>query len=216
MQWYYAVNNRADEYHQLDDLDSLDESARISLGLRQRLQTKRGLRARGVAGRPTRSTINWMELDLEIPFFPRGKTKRQQVGNLEWNYVWRISDTTAFTSDGEIDVNDNEIDLANFQFSVDYSPRLNWSIGTRYIGDETDSHILTFQAEYKLTERWHLQWLEQRDFRQDEDLRHRFLIRRKFKEWYVSIVFDVDESRQETVVSLQLTPVGVPEAVMRF
>jgi len=212
-QYFYGAGRKRRFFPQFDEVDDIYDFARIAFGVKQRLQTKRGLR--GPGGR--RKSIDWMVLDLEVPVYPDADRDNEgdTVGNLEWDYLWRVSDTTQMLSDGEWNFADGRLDLASIGMSVDFSPRLTWFLGTRYIRD-VDSAVFTFSADYKISERWFIQWLEQFDFDQDKGLEHRFRFRRRLKEWFVTVEFEVDESRSETSVSLLFTPVGMEHIRLRL
>jgi len=201
----FGAGNRPNSFTMYDDVDSTYNFSRFIFGLKQRLQTKRGLLAGG-----KRRTLDWMTLDLEIPVYPNAKRDNNYdtLGNLEWYYRWIISDTTQIFSRGEANFNEDRIDLASLGLAVDFSPRLSGFAASRYI-HTLDSHVFTLSADYKISERWQVQLLEQFDFGKDAGLEHRVSFRRKLHEWYVTVEFEVDDSRSETSVALLFTPVGM-------
>ena len=75
---------------------------------------------------------------------------------------------------------------------------------------------MSFAADYKISERWQVQWLEQFDFGHDTGLTHRLHLRRKLHEWFVTMEFELDETRGETQFSLLFTPVGLSEGKARL
>jgi len=139
----------------------IEQRDTLSVGISQRLQTKRG------SGLKTR-TVDWMRLDMDVawvnnsgeasagadqfiwhkPFIPlvngfsttvpqqdrRGSTIFGPRRNyFEADYIWRMSDTTALLSDMNFDMQSGVIQQYNVGFSRLRWPNLSYYIGSRYL-----------------------------------------------------------------------------------
>ena len=87
----YALRRLVD-----NSVDTLDSIEVMQLDLRQRWQTKRGLRG-------TEHVVDWMTLDVQASIFPH--SQRDNFGNIgcgrpPYDWVWNIGDRTALVSNG--------------------------------------------------------------------------------------------------------------------
>jgi hypothetical protein len=133
----------------------------LSLGISQRLQTKRGLS-------DNRRTVDWMRLDTAVtwvndsgdtsggpsrfiwnkPFIPAVDTINQGVppqdrrstdvfgprrNYFSADYIWRVSDTTAVLSDLNLDMQSGVVQQYNIGFSRLVWPNLSYYVGSRYL-----------------------------------------------------------------------------------
>jgi len=139
----------------------IEQRDTLSVGISQRLQTKRG------SGQKER-TVDWMRLDMDVawvnnsgdasagadqfiwnkPFIPlvngssntiplqdrRGSAIFGPRRNyFEADYIWRITDTTAILSDMNYDMQSGVIQQYNVGFSRLRWPNLSYYIGSRYL-----------------------------------------------------------------------------------
>jgi lipopolysaccharide assembly outer membrane protein LptD (OstA) len=139
----------------------IEQRDTLSVGISQRLQTKRG------SGR-NRRTVDWMRLDMEVawvndsgdssagadqfiwnkPFIPLvnefsdtipQKDRRGSViygprrNYFEADYLWKVSDTTALLSDMNYDMQGGVVQQYNVGFSHLRWPNLSYYIGSRYL-----------------------------------------------------------------------------------
>ena len=139
----------------------IEQRDTLSVGISQRLQTKRG------SGQKER-TVDWMRLDMDVawvnnsgdasagadqfiwnkPFIPLvngfSKTIPQQDRRgsaifgprrnyFEADYIWRVTDTTAILSDMNFDMQSGVIQQYNVGFSRLRWPNLSYYLGSRYL-----------------------------------------------------------------------------------
>ncbi|MFP4353660.1 MAG: hypothetical protein ACLFUJ_00950 [Phycisphaerae bacterium] len=215
----------SDELYPLDaDIEQrLDYLSGLTVGVHQRLQTRRG------AGND-RQTVDWMRLSVVTGFYDNGSDPQPSLGQFVWyrpelstgrnhvnvDYEWNISDSTALLADMNYDIDRDVIGQANAGFAVNRSPRLRYYIGWRMIRD-LDSSVLTFSAFYQLNEKYSLTFTEQFDFDYDgkRNLVTSLSIVRKFPRWYVGFGLSFDARYDELSLALSLWPEGVPEFRIR-
>ncbi len=87
---YYALRRLID--NRTDTLDSIDV---FQMGLRQRLQTKRGFPG-------NEHVVDWMTFDLEASLFPQDNRDNfgSRFGVVEYDWLWNIGDRTALAVNG--------------------------------------------------------------------------------------------------------------------
>jgi len=129
------------------------------------------------------------------------------------DFMYRISDETAVLSDANWDMNDGELDIYNLSVAVERTPRLSYFVGYRYI-NETESNLLGFGANYKLTKKHTIALREFFDLERGETEEFDIAYIRKFPRWYVAINFELDKIEDDVAVSISAWPEGIPEAAV--
>ena len=193
------------------------------LGLRQRLQTKRG---------PVGSqrTVDWMRFDLTAGFYDNGDPNLIANGRNFWyrpensvarnnvtgEYSWQISDSTSFLADAIYDTNRDIFGQADAGISIQRDPRVRYYVGWRALKD-LDSSLATFGLNYKLTRKYSVSFFEQYDmaFHNGQNEATSLSIIRQLPRWFAGLTFTfIQGSDQGNDVSVMLTlwPEGVPEA----
>lgn len=147
------VDNRA------DTLDSIEV---VQLGVRQRWQTKRGFPGR-------EHIIDWMTLDLRASIFPRADRDNfgQNLGILEYDWVWNIGDRTALVSDGWFEPTiDNGPTVFNFGAVLNRTDRTSFYLGYRHI-DPLEVRAVIGSLNYALSAKYALTFSASYDFGND-------------------------------------------------
>lgn len=191
-----------------------------SIGVRQRLETKRGR-----AG--NRRTVDWMRLDVTGGAFHDTRTlpadgryfmyrPEYSLGRdfINADYLWNISDSTTLLSDVNHDPSNGEVGKASVSLNVARDPRLAYFGGVRYIRP-LDSSVGTVGATYQLSRKYAVTFYEQYDldFEGGDNLATYLTLTRKLPRWYigVSVVFDQGGEGDDVGVFLMLWPEGAPE-----
>jgi len=194
----------------------------VAVGLRQRLQTKRGR-----AG--DRRTVDWMRLNILAGFYDNGPDSRSSNGDffsyrpeyslgrnhINGEYIWEISDSTSFLADMNYDVTRGVLGHANAGLAVVRNPRLRYYFGWRAIKD-LDSSVATFGFDYKINPKYSLSLFEQYDFdyRGGENNATTLSIIRKLPRWYAGLTVTYVQDRlegDEMGIMLAFWPEGIPE-----
>lgn len=198
--------------------ESIDEVDGVTMGVRQRWQTKRGHGA-------TRRTVDFFTFDVEAAFFNDARSNAGTNGfasttrpenSIARNYVnssliWRINDRTALLSEVNYDTNDGEVDVLNFSLSVERSPRMNYLLAYRLI-EETKSELFGFDLNYQLTEKHTLAVRELFDLDRGRALDFTVALIRQFPHWFGAVSFAFDDAEDDFGVSLSIWPEGLPQA----
>jgi len=191
-----------------------------SIGVRQRLETKRGRPGR-------RRTVDWMRLDVTaggfrdtstLPADGRFFTYRPEYGLarsfINADYLWNISDSTTLLSDLNHDPRTGQVGKASVSLNVARDPRLAYFGGVRYIRP-LDSSVAMFGASYQLSRKYAVTFYEQYDldFKGGDNLATQLTLTRKLPRWYLglSVVFDQSGEGDDVGMYLMLWPEGAPE-----
>jgi hypothetical protein len=225
-------------YTQSDSV--IEQRDTLSVGISQRLQTKRGIGDK-------QRTVDWMRLDMDVtwvsdsadasdagpgpdrfiwnkPFIPLVGRHNRRSGNIFGprrnyigaDYIWRLSDTTAVLSDLNFDMQSGVVQQLNVGFSHLRWPDLSYYIGSRYLRridkglGEKGSNVLTFAATYVLDPRYTAIYSIQYDFDYSAALRSDISLLRRYHRMYYGITYSVDSSRDRQAILFSIWPQGVP------
>ena len=203
---------------QFDEIDALDDTKVIRLGLRQRLQTRRLARNIAPAVVGGDYTCNWMTLDLELDYYPQADKHHggRSVGPLRVDYLWQVTDRIGLLSKADLRLDrGGNLDTFDLGVAVNRSPRMNVYLGQRYI-DVSDSNIFVGVLDYKLDERWTLNLMGQYDFGLGQSNLFRTGFRRRLHRWFLEMVYEYDAGEGDHTFMMILTPQGLPEGRVRF
>jgi hypothetical protein len=132
------------------------------------------------------------------------------------DYIWRISDTTAFMSDIYYDMQSGSVQQLNVGISRMRWPNLTYYIGSRYLRrfevlEEKGSNAFTFAATYIIDPRYTLVFSQQYDFDYGASLRSDITIIRRYHRLFYALTYSADESLDDQAIVLSIWPQGVPE-----
>lgn len=220
--WGSEANHERDELFPFDKtVEGISVADGATFGVRQRWQTRRG-------SGDTRRVVDVLTHDLEVGVFndvgddsattngfgsftrPENSITRNYVNS---STIWRVNDRTAILSETNYDLNDGEIDVLNVSVSVERSPRFSYLVGYRFI-DPTNSNLLGFDLNYKLTEKHTLAVRELFDLDRGATLDFTIALVRRFPRWFGAISFELDEAEDDFGVSFSLWPEGLPNAAL--
>lgn len=219
--WVSHTNRDSDELFPFDEtVESIDEVDGVSVGVRQRWQTKRG-------PENARRQVDFLTWDVDVGTFndahpgartngfvsvtrPEDSIARNYVNS---SFIWRLNDRTALLSELNYDTNDGEVDVFNLSLAVERPPRFSYLVGYRMI-DETESELLGIDVNYKLTEKHTMAIREQFDLQEGRTLDFTIALIRRFPRWFGAMSFALDNAEDDFGVSLSVWPEGLPEATL--
>ena len=156
------------------------------------------------------------DLEATLPRFEMFGPRRDYISG---DYVWRISDTTAFLSDAYFDMKSGVVNQLNFGFSRLVWPDFSLYVGSRYLRrvevlEEKGSHVFTFAATYQLDPRYTLVFAQEYDLDYGAGIRSDVSIIRRYHRVFWGLTFSTDESLDSTAIMLSVWPQGLPELAM--
>jgi hypothetical protein len=86
-------------------------------------------------------------------------------------------------------------------------------LGYRFI-EESDSNLLAFDMNYRLSEKHTLALRELFDLNEGRTLDLTLVLIRKLPGWFTALSFDLDEAEDDFGVSISVWPEGVPQAAV--
>ena len=203
---------------QFDEVDALDDTKVVRLGLRQRLQTRRLGRRIEPAGIGGWYTVNWMILDLEMDYFPQAHRHNagRDVGPLNARYLWQISDRAVLVSEADVRL-DRGMNLDTYDVGVilNRSPKMAVYLGYRYI-NTSSSNMFIGSLNYKLNERWTLGFLGLVDIGAGATSDYRVMLKRRLHRWILEFAYERDGGEDENSFMLLFGPQILPESQLRF
>lgn len=219
----------------------IEQRDTLSVGISQRLQTKRGIGDK-------RRTVDWMRLDTNVtwvndsadtsdsgpgadrfiwnkPFIPLVGRYNRRSGNIFGprrnyfgaDYLWRLSDTTAVLSDLNFDMQSGVVQQLNVGFSRLRWPDLSYYLGSRYLRridndyGEKGSNAFTFAATYMLDPRYSLVYSGQLDFDYGKTIRSDITLIRRYHRIYCGFTYSADASLDRQAIVFSIWPQGVPD-----
>ena len=225
--WASASNRDSRDLYPFDEgIEDIDDFYGTSLALRQRWQTKRGGGGSGGEG-GEQQKVDWITFDLELNLFgetaegdlPIGRFYPSRPENsiarnhARADFMYRISDTTAVFADGNFDLNDGDLDVANVSYAVERTPRFSYFVGYRRIHD-TDSHLLGAGANYEINAKHRLAVRTYYDLERSRTEEFDITIVRKFPRWYAALTFSADQIEDDFGIGLSIWPEGAPQAAL--
>jgi len=195
-------------------VETIDGFSGVTLGVRQRWQTKRG-------GPGRWRTVDWIVWDVEAGFFSHPRPTDDTHGDyifarpedsissnfLGTDVTWRVSESTAILYTADYDLNAGHMGVQSASINVERDPRLAYFFGWRYIHN-TQNNLIGFGANYKLNEKYTFAFREFYDIELDRNYSTEISLIRRWPRWYTGVTFDIDESINEYGINLVMWPEG--------
>jgi len=213
------VTQDPEDLNQFDGIDALDTYQSIKLGLRNRLQTKRG-----------EKTVDVVDLYTRINFFPgNAGLQRKRDDYIDWYFKIKLTDNISILSEGnEFNLRKGGVDILNTSLLYVNSPKWRFSIGNRYV-DNISSTVL-FNSTLALNEKWSVGLTQQYAFRTEEkdaigrgnDFENKSLysaatVTRYFHDWVATMSLSQIGTRDnDNIVSFNITPRGIGATTNRL
>ncbi len=216
------ITQEPEDLNQFDGVDTLDTYQAISLGVRNRFQTKYG-ETGGEA------PVDFASFNIRVNLFPGDAGLNRKLDDfIELDLMLRLSERLSFLSENnEFNLGNGSFGILNFGLGYDHMPKWNFFVGNRYIDGISSS--LVFSADYSLSEKWSIGFFEQYDFKsiqrddagretkkESQNLSTQIVLSRYFHEWIGKITLDVNEIRSDTVTRFDIIPRGAKAARKRF
>ncbi|MBU6391246.1 MAG: LPS assembly protein LptD [Planctomycetes bacterium] len=214
--------------YQHDSIDALDSSQVVVMGVKNKLQTKRG-----EAGHE--KTVDFVDFNADYYVFPTERglfndgingiiIRRDNFVNLDFRS--QLTDVVTFVSDR------NEFNTAKYQFDVLTAglefynpPSWQYFAGYRFIRDISSAFILG--TDYMISEKWTVRAEEMYDLKslvvingQEENkprnLRTNLMLSHYFHDWIGSLTLRLDPVRNDSAYMFDITPKGLQKKPSRF
>ncbi len=194
--------------HGLSDItgpiDTRDDLEVLRLGVRQRLQTKRGLPGR-------EHIVDWMTLDVEASFFPNGDRDNfgESFGLLMYDYTWHVGDRTTLLSNGWFEPVEHSQRVFNIGMLVDRPDRSNFFLGYR-MADPIGSDTVIAASSYVFSPKYAMTLSSSYDFGDSRALGNSLIITRIGTDLQVSVGFNYEALRNNFGIFFEILPSLAP------
>ncbi len=156
---YFALRSGMQGNVSAHSLEIADDLEVVTLGFRQRWQTKRGLPGQ-------ERIIDWITLDMETSFFPDPTRDNfgSTAGLFNYDFSWYVGDRLSVLSDGFLDFFEQGLRTASLGFEAGRPGVGTVYMGFRSIEGPISVNILTASAIYRMSEKWGIKGSSQYDF----------------------------------------------------
>lgn len=227
------VTEDPNNFYQYDAVDALDASQVAVIGVKNKLQTKRGEPG-------LEKTVDFIDFNVDYYLFPSRAgiyndgingiiIRKDNFINIDFRS--QLTDIVAFVSER------NEFNTEKFQFDVFSSgveiynsPDWQFFVGHRFIRDISSTVILA--AEYTISEKWKVMGGEKYDFKsielvegKDDDidrenksqnLKTNLVLSRYFHDWVGSLTLELNPVTDDRSYRFDITPKGLERRTKRF
>ncbi|MHC4139110.1 MAG: LPS assembly protein LptD [Planctomycetota bacterium] len=210
------VTQDPEDLNQFDGIDAIDTYQSIKLGLRNRLQTKRGEPGK-------EQTVDVVDLYTAFNLFPGSAgLNRKRDDYIELSLKVNLTDNLSILSErNEFNLRKGGVDIFNIGIKYRNSPKWSFSIENRYI-DNTSSSV-RFASTIALNDKWSVNFTEQYAFRtekkdnigrgnefENQSLYSSASISRYFHDWIATMSINQIGTRDDdNVVSFSILPRGL-------
>ncbi|MCR4289601.1 MAG: LPS assembly protein LptD [Candidatus Scalindua sp.] len=203
------VTQNPEDLNQFDGIDAIDTYKSIKLGLRNRLQTKRGKPGK-------EKTVDVVDFGSELILFPgNAGLNRKRDDYIGWYLKANLTDNVSISSVGnEINLKKGGIDIFNLGLRYTPLPQLSFSAGNRYINNI--SSTVHFSTSLSINDKWSASLSQQYAFRTARDdnssrsLYSAANITRNFHDWiFIMSLAQIGTRTNDNIVSFNILPRGL-------
>ena len=198
---FYALRSGLQSNVTSPSAEVVDDLAFVKFGMRNRLQTKRGLPGR-------ESIIDWVTLDVEAIFYPDADRDNfgSDFGMLDYDFRWHVGDRFAILSDGYFDFFSDGLRTASIGVDIQRPEVGDLYIGMRTIQGVVTSNVLTARLNYRMSDKWAVQATSSYDFSSTGNIGQRIAALYIGESFIYRAGFNVDVSRGNVGVLFGMEP----------
>ena len=184
-----------------------DDLLVFKTGIRQRLQTKRGLLG-------NERIIDWMVLDVQGSFFPSANRDNfgEHLGLLEYDYRWHIGDRLTLLSDGFVDLFSEGLRKFTAGGMISRPELGSTYLGFRSIEGPITSNVITGSINYRMSEKWLLTAVGSFDLGPTGNIGQSIGFTRIGESFLVRAGFNADVSRGSVGAAFSIEPRFLPSS----
>lgn len=184
----------------------VDDLSVVRVGMRHRLQTKRG--APGA-----QRVVDWLTFDSNASYYPEDDRDNfgEPIGLVDYDLAWHLGDRFTFLSDGFYDFFTDGLQTYSAGVALNRPSRGNAYVGWRSVRGPFDSDLLSFRFNYRFGPKWLGSASTVIDFGEAGNIGQTFSISRIGESLLFTLGFNVDESKDNVGVSFLLEPRFLPK-----
>ncbi|MEN1679129.1 MAG: organic solvent tolerance protein OstA [Planctomycetota bacterium] len=204
---FYAIRTGIQGVVASPSTELVEDQMAVRLGMRHRLQTKRG-----AAGR--QNIVDWVTFDTNLTFFPDANRDNfgEDIGLIDYDLAWHLGDRFTIVSDGFADVFDDGLRTISGGLRTGRPLRGNAFIGYRTIRGPFEADLLTASLAYRLSPKWVASGSTVIDFGDAGNIGQSIAFSRIGESIILSLGANVDESKDNIGFSFLIEPRFLPRS----
>ena len=210
---FYAFRSGLQGWVTSPSTEIADDLAAVRMGMRHRLQTKRGPVA-GVSdpGFNEERIIDWLTFDSNATWFPMENRDNAgaDVGLIDYDLRWHLGDRFSILSDGAADTFGDGLRTVSIGVLLNRPARGNAYLGFRTIAGVFEAHIVSATVNYRMSEKWIGSASASVDFGDSGNLGQSIAFSRIGESLIATLGVNVDESKDNVGVSFLVEPRFLP------
>jgi hypothetical protein len=126
-----------------------DDLTTVRLGMRHRLQTKRGPLG-------DQHIVDWLTFDSHATWFPQANRDNfgQEIGLVDYDLRWHLGDRFTILSDGAADFFGDALRTASLGVFLNRPARGNAYLGFRTMDGVIEANVITATLNYRMSAKW--------------------------------------------------------------
>lgn len=203
---FYLVRSGIQGWVAAPTTEVVDDLSVARLGMRHRLQTKRG--APG-----NQRVVDWLTFDSNVSLFPEDDRDNfgESIGLADYDLSWHLGDRFTFVSDGFVDLFSDGLQTFSGGVILNRPTTGNAYIGYRSIRGPFNSDLLSLRLNYRFGPKWVGSASTVVDFGEVGNIGQTFSLSRISESLIFTIRANVDESKDNTGFSFMLEPRFLPK-----
>lgn len=206
---FYLVRSGIQGWVGAPTTEVVDDLTVARVGMRHRLQTKRG--APG-----NQHVVDWLTFDANASLFPEDEQNfGETLGLMDYDLAWHLGDRFTFLSDGFADLFADGLQTWSAGVALNRPSRGNAYIGYRSIRGPFNADLLSFRFNYRLGPKWVGSYTSVLDFGNDGSNGQTFALSRIGESLLFTLGFNVDDGKDDNVgISFLLEPRFLPRSAL--
>ena len=202
---FYAIRSGIQSWVTSPTTELVEDQTAVRLGMRHRLQTKRGAPGQ-------QRIVDWLTFDSNISLFPDANRDNfgEELGLADYDLQWRLGDRFTIVSDGFADVFDDGLRTISGGVRVNRPSRANVYLGYRTIRGPFSADLITATVNYRSGPKWLLTGSTVIDFSEAGNIGQSFSLSRIGESLIATVGVRVDESKDNIGFSFLVEPRALP------
>lgn len=146
---YWAIRSGMQDDVAATSMELADDLTAVRLGMRHRLQTKRGAPGE-------ERIVDWMTFDSNATWFPDANRDNfgQDIGLIDYDWRWHVGDRFSIISDGAADTFGNGFKTFSLGATLNRPMIGNAYLGFRTMDGPLTANLLLGSVNYRMSEKW--------------------------------------------------------------
>jgi hypothetical protein len=182
-----------------------DDLTTVRLGMRHRLQTKRG-------GPGREHVVDWITFDSNLTYFPESDRDNygEALGLADYDFQWHLGDRFTVVSDGAADFFDAGLQTVSAGVILNRPEVGNAYLGYRTIRGPFTANVLTATFNYRFSPKWIGSATTNFDFAETGSIGQRIAFSRIGESLIATLGVSVDDSKNNVGVNFLVEPRFLP------